>query len=244
MKRMGLFLCLGLITLSTSASAEQHLRIGIDKTVHFTAAVGGVTRLSVQGGRIRKLVHGDSAFETMNDEETGDVFFRYAGDQAKLVPETGHLITESGTTIAYEITPRATSDAETVVIEITGQPAATIPNTGAANSRAAEPAPFLDPGATDISGGGYGEGLVAFAREMIVKHIDRKPAPRLGHGAVVASDRAGGFRARILVASGGSKGRYVRPQDFQGSHVLAVWVEKSTLTPNERAWVLIVEGAR
>jgi hypothetical protein len=244
MTRMGLCLGLGLIALGTSALAEQHLRIGIDKTAHFSAAVGGVTRLSVQGGRIRKLVHGDSAFETMNDDETGDVFFRYAGDQAKLVPETGHLITESGTTIAYEITPRPTSDAETVVIEITGQPAAGKAASGASNTHAAEPAPFLDPGATDISGGGYGDGLVAFAREMIVKHIGRKPAPRLGHGAVVASDRAGGYRARILVASGGSNGRYVRPQDFQGSHVLAIWVEKSALAPNERAWVLVVEAAR
>ena len=244
MKRAGLFLCLGLMALGTSAWADQHLKIGIDKTAHFTAAVGGVTRLSVQGDRIRKLVHGDSAFETMNDEETGDVFFRYAADRAKLVPETGHLITESGATFAYEITPRATSDAETVVIEITGQPAEPKASTTTTGTGAAEPEPFLDPGATDTSGGGYGDGLVAFTREMIVKHVGRKPAPRLGHGAVVASDRAGAFRTRILVASGGTNGRYVRPQDFQGSHVLAVWVEKSTLAPNERAWVLVVEAAR
>lgn len=244
MSRMSMVLCLGLIALGSSVEAEQHLKIGRDKTADFWATVGGVTRLSVQGDRIRKLVHGESAFETMNDEETGDVFFRYAGDQAKLQRETGHLITESGATIAYEIMPRATAEAETVVIEITGQGAA--PKVGAdpVSRTAAEPAPFLDPDATDTLGGGYGDGLVAFARAMIVKHIGRKPAPPLGQGAGVASDRAGAFRARILVANGGAKGRYVRPQEFQGAHVLAVWVEKPTLGPNERAWVLVVEAAR
>ena len=236
---------LGLLASGLPATAEQHLRVGIDRTAHFSASVGGVTRLSVAGDRIRKLVHGDSAFETMNDEETGDVFFRFAGDQAKLVAETGHLITESGATIAYEITPRQSADAETVVIEIAGQPAPakTAGGAGAATT-AAEAQPFLDPGSTDTSGGGYGNGLVAFAREMIVKHVGRKPAPRLANGAQVASDRAGAFRARILVESGGASGRYIRPQDFQGSHVLAVWVEKSSLGPNERAWVLVVEAAK
>lgn len=244
MKYVGLSVCLGLMSLGTSAFAEQHLKIAVDRTAHFSAAVSGVTRLSVQGDRIRKLVHGDSAFETMNDEETGDVFYRYVGDQAKPVPETGHLITESGATIAYEITPHATSDAETVVIEITGQAAAPRTSTNTTGTGAAESEPFLDPGSTDPSSGSYGDGLVAFARKMIVKHIDRKPAPHSAHGAVVASDKTGAFRARVLVASGGAKGRYVRPQDFQGAHVLAVWVEKSALAPNERAWVLVVETAR
>lgn len=235
-----------LATFPGIASAEQHLTVGLDKTARFTASAEGVTRLSVEGDRIRKLVHGDSAFETMNDEETGDVFFRYAGDEAKLVAETGHLITESGATIAYEITPKASDDAETVVISIKGQrvPAksdASGSSAGAAGQDDAEP--FLDPGATDTSGG-TSDGLVSFAREMIVKHIGRKPAPKLGNGAAVTSDHSGAFRARILVASGGASGRVLRPQDYQGAHVRAVWVEKTNLQPNERAWVLVVEEAR
>jgi len=234
-----------LLSLPGLAFAEQHLTIALDKTAHFSASAEGVTRLSVEGDRIRKLVHGDSAFETMNDEETGDVFFRYIGDAAKLVPETGHLITESGATIAYEITPRASGDAETVVIAIKGQrtpaKAANEAVTSGASATASDPEPFLDPGSTQTSGGAA-DGLVSFAREMIVKHIGRKPAPKLGNGAAVTSDRAQGFRARILVASGGTSGRVLRPQDYQGARVRAVWVEKTTLPPGERSWVLIVEA--
>lgn len=235
-----------LSSLPGLASAEQHLTIALDKTAHFSASAEGVTRLSVEGDRIRKLVHGDSAFETMNDEETGDVFFRYVGDAAKLVPETGHLITESGATIAYEITPRASGDAETVVIAIKGQRAPAKASEGAGESAGAsasgsDPDPFLDPGSTATSGGAA-DGLVTFAREMIVKHIGRKPAPKLGNGAAVTSDRGQGFRARILVASGGTSGRVLRPQDYQGARVRAVWVEKTTLAPGERSWVLTVEA--
>ena len=140
------------------ACAEQHLTIALDKTAHFSASAEGVTRLSVEGDRIRKLVHGDSAFETMNDEETGDVFFRYVGDAAKFVPETGHLITESGATIAYEITPRASGDAETVVIAIKGQRAPAkaadeAAGTSGASGKAGDAEPFLDPGSTQTSGG-------------------------------------------------------------------------------------------
>ena len=58
----------------------------------------------------------------------------------------------------------------------------------------------------------------------------------------MTSDRAQGFRARILVASGGTSGRVLRPQDYQGARVRAVWVEKTTLQPGERSWVLIVEA--
>lgn len=235
-----------LASLPGIALAEQHLTVGLDKTARFTASAEGVTRLSVEGDRIRKLVHGDSAFETMNDEETGDVFFRYAGDEAKLVAETGHLITESGATIAYEITPEASGDAETVVISIKGQ---RMPAKSDASGSSAgldgqgEAEPFLDAGATETSGGASA-GLLSFAREMIVKHIGRKAAPKLGNDAAVASDHSGAFRARILVASGGASGRALRPQDYQGSHVRAVWVEKTNLQPNERAWVLVVEDAR
>jgi hypothetical protein len=241
-----LLAAVALASLPGLARAEQHLTVGLDKTARFTASAEGVTRLSVDGDRIRKLVHGDSAFETMNDEETGDVFFRYAGDEGKLVAETGHLITESGATIAYEITPKVSGDAETVVISIKGQrmPAksdASGSSAGAAGQDDAEP--FLDPGATETSGGAS-DGLVSFAREMIVKHIGRKPAPKLGNGAAVTSDHSGAFRARILVASGGASGRVLRPQDNQGAHVRAVWVEKTNLQPNERAWVLIVEDAK
>jgi hypothetical protein len=243
MKRLTLTTSLCLLLSAGIGFAEQKIEIHADKTAHFWAAAGGVTRLSVEGDRIRKLIHDDSAFETMNDEETGDVFMRYVGDQAKLLPETGHIITESGATIAYEIKPKISAEAETVVIAIKGgvTKAATSDGAGADDQAAPD---FLDDAAISAGGGGYSDGLVAFARKVIVKHIGRKAPPKAGAGAVVASERSGGFKAKVMVASGGSAGALIRPQTYYTPKTLAVWVDKTSLAPGERSWVLVVEASK
>lgn len=243
MKRLTLTTSLCLLLSTGFSVAEQRIDIRADKTAHFWAAAGGVTRLSVEGDRIRKLIHDDSAFETMNDEETGDVFMRYVGDQAKLLPETGHIITESGATIAYEIKPKVSAEAETVVIAIKGGPtkAATSDGAGADDQVAPD---FLDDAAISAGGGGYSDGLVAFARKVIVKHIGRKTPPKAGAGAVVASERSGNFKAKVMVASGGSTGALIRPQAYYTPKTLAVWVDKTSLAPGERSWVLVVEASK
>ena len=231
-----------LLLTGTLALAEQKLTISANKTANFWAAVGGVTRLSVEGDRIRKLVHDDTGFETMNDEETGDVFMRYVGDQSKLVPETGHIITESGATIAYEIKPRISSDAETVVISISGdrKKAATDAATPVGPK---EPEPFFD-GTESSVGGGYSDGLVEFTRKVIVEHIGRKAPPKAGKSSVIASERAGGLKAKVLVASGGAQGGLVRAASYYTPKVVAVWVDRPTLGPNERTWVVVVERVK
>lgn len=235
-------ICLSI--MASAAMSEQKLDLRADKTASFWAAVGGVTRVSVEGDRIRKLVHDESTFETMNDEETGDVFMRYVGDQSKLVPETGHIITESGATIAYEIKPKVSAEAETVIISIKGRAAKPAEGSAASSAVSAEPAPFLDETATSSGAGGYSDSLVSFTRKMIVEHIGRKPPPKAGAGAVIATERSGGFKARVMVASGGAAGGLVRPQSYYTPKVLAVWVDKSSLGPNETAWVVIVEAAK
>lgn len=232
-----------LLLVAGPVLGEQKLDLKADKTARFWAAVGGVTRLSVEGDRIRKLVHDTSAFETMNDEETGDVFMRYVGDQSKLVPETGHIITESGATIAYEIRPQISAEAETVVLSIKDRPAKPSASGTAVANEPAEPLPFLDEGAT-ASGGGYSDGLVGFVRKVIVEHIGRKAPPKSGANAVIATERAGGLKGKVLVASGGATGGLVRPQSYYGGKVVAVWVDKSSLGPNERSWVVVVETAK
>lgn len=234
-----------LIALSASAGfAEQKLNLGADKTASFWAAVGGVTRLSIEGDRIRKLVHDESAFETMNDEETGDVFMRYIGDQSKLVPETGHIITESGATVAYELKPKISAEAETVIIAIKGRPAKPASGTGVSTAAPAEEMPFLDETATSSGAGGYSDSLVAFTRKIIVEHIGRKAPPKASAGAVIATGRSGGFKAKVMVASGGAAGGLIRPQSYYTPKVLAVWVDKPALGPNERAWIVVVEAAK
>lgn len=243
MNRISAAFCLGAILLASMASAEQKLSIRPDRKASFYAAAGGVTRLSVSADRIRKLIHDDSAFETMNDEETGDVFMRYVGDQSKLAPETGHIITESGITIPYEVTPRLSADAETVVIDIVGgAKKAAAAGTGAA-AAPAEPPPFLDESA-NASQGGYSDGLVEFLRKTIVKHIGRNAPPKSGNGAVVATEKGGGLKASVRVAKVGATGGFVRPQTFYTSRVVAVWVDRQSLGPNERTWVVVVEKTK
>jgi hypothetical protein len=246
-KRVFSVALMGLLALSAlapiSAHAEQRLSIHADKKAVFHAAAGGVTRVSVTGDRIRKLIHDASSFETMNDEETGDVFMRYVGDQAKLVSETGHIITESGVTIAYEITPRISTEAETVVIEVIGGAKKAAAEQGTAtNAAPSQPPPFLD--ASVDQGGGYSDGLVEFTRKVIVEHVGRKAPPKVSNGTVVAREKSGGLRARVLVAKVGASGGYVKPQSYYSSKVVSVWVDHTSLGPNERTWVVVVERAK
>ena len=230
-----------LALMTTVAAADQRLSARPNGTVRITGSATDVTRITIAGDRIRRIIKDQSAFQEMNDEATGDVFLRYGGPQDKLTPETGYIITEKGATISYELTPKLGLGAETVQISIAGSPAAaTAGATGAARAsgRRAEPAFEL---AAGEGGGGYSGSLVAFARSVINKHVGFKAPPSRAHGAVVASERGSGMRARVVVAAAGASTRYVRPQEFFRSGVLAVWVERHALNPRERAWVVIVE---
>lgn len=224
--------------LALPALAEQKLTARQNGTVRIAASSTEVTRISVVGDRVRRIIKDQSHFQEMNDETTGDVFLRYAGAHDKLSTETGYILTENGATISYELTPRQGLGAETVVITINGVP----------DSPGVAPSRSLSGGAAQAfqlaageGGGGHSSTLVAFTRAAIDRHIAGKAPPRRSHGSSVASESGSGMRARVLIAAGGRTGRYVRPQDFYGSNVLAVWVQRNNLGPNERAWVIVVE---
>ncbi|NPD15030.1 hypothetical protein HOY34_07405 [Xinfangfangia sp. D13-10-4-6] len=228
-------------SLAWPALAEQKLSTRPNGSVRISASAGDVTRISVAGDRIRRIIKDESQFQEMNDEATGDIFLRYAGDQSKLAPESGYIITERGVTISYELTPKSNLGAETVIITVNGLPdlpaGTTSGSAGASGQRSAAGFEL----AAGEGGGGYASSLVAFTRATIDKHVAGRAAPSRGHGTVVASETGSGMRARVIVAAGGESGRYVRPQDFFNSKVLAVWVERNDLAPNTRAWVVVVE---
>ncbi|WP_226554727.1 TraK domain-containing protein [Celeribacter naphthalenivorans] len=236
MNKLILVACFG-VFFTSPATAEQKLSVDPNGTVKIAASVNDVTRITVLGDRIRRIIKDETSFQEMNDETTGDIFLRYAGPKDKLVPETGYIITEAGTTIGYEITPKANLDAETVVINVKGQLAPQESRTSAGGSA---PTGGFELAAGE-AGGGYASQLVAVAKAAIDKHIGGKAAPNRGHGTVIASETSSGMRARVLVASGGSKGKYVRPQDFYNSKTLAVWVQRNSLAPRQSAWVIVVE---
>lgn len=236
MNKLILAACLGGL-FAAPALAEQRLTVDPNGMVKISASVNDVTRITVLGDRIRRIIKDETAFQEMNDETTGDIFLRYAGAKDKPAPETGYIITESGTTIAYEITPKITLDAETIIIRVKGQP---LPQEGGSTPSAARPSGGFELAAGE-AGGGYAAQLVAVAKAAIDKHIGGKAAPNRGHGTVIASETSSGMRARVLVANGGSKGKYVRPQDFYNSKTLAVWVQRNNLAPRQSAWVIVVE---
>lgn len=229
------------LSVASPALSDQKLTTRPNGTVRISGSATEVTRISLAGDRIRRIIKDQSQFQEMNDEATGDVFLRYGGPQDKLVPESGYIISERGITISYELTPKPNLGAETVVITVNGVPdspaAITSSSAGGSGQRSA-PAFEL---AAGEGGGGYSSSLVALTRSVINKHIGNKAPPSRSHGAVVATENGSGVRAKVIVAAGGRSGRYVRPQDFFNRRVVAVWVQRNTLAANDRAWVVVVE---
>ncbi len=87
-----LFMSAALAAVVASAvHADQRLTTRPNGSVRISASAEEVTRISVAGDRIRRIIKDQTSFQEMNDETTGDVFLRYAGDKAKLVPETGYI---------------------------------------------------------------------------------------------------------------------------------------------------------
>ena len=104
---------------SVCALAETtRVRTVPDGEVRFNASINGPTRISVVGDRISRILQTDSAFEMVNDEGTGDVFLRFSGGE--LARENGYIVTESGVTIAFAMTPRPDLDMQTVLITVQG----------------------------------------------------------------------------------------------------------------------------
>ena len=82
-----------LVVSASTVDAAQNRSASPDDTVSFSVSSTNVTRISIKGDRIRRIVNDESAFEMMNDEETGDIFLRAVGQATE--GERGFLVTES-----------------------------------------------------------------------------------------------------------------------------------------------------
>ncbi len=221
---------------ANSADAQQRHNVRHNGSITLEGAATEVTRISITGDRIRRIIKDESFFDEMNDEETGDVFLRYSGDLEELQTESGYILTERGATIGYQLAPRKGRGPQTIIINISGTP---------------EPQPTateIDDSGFEIAagegGGGYASALVAVTKGVIDKHVIGQAPPARPHGTTVATERAGAYRVRVRVAHGGRAGRHVRPQEFYSPTTLAVWVEKQNLAANERGWVVVVDNSR
>lgn len=217
------------ILVGTTGNAAQNLTVEPDGTISFEASLSGVTRLSIKGDRIRRLVNTGSDFEVTNDPETGDIFLRYVGVGYFEELETGFIVSESGVTIGYALSP-VEEPVETVLITLIGVD------------------PKLDEDkASDFAGGfGYSDDIAEFTtsivRDIAQKHVLGRQVPKGRDGKTVRRISGEGWSASLKIAVAGDTARLVREQDFYRAGVLAIWVQKAQLAAGERSWVIVIEG--
>jgi len=213
-----------LISMSVAGNATQNIKTEADGYVTFYAATSGVTRVSVAGDRIRRIVNQDTQFEMVNDDETGDVFFRYVGED--LAVETGYIITEKGITISFQMTPRSGVSSQTVILTVKGGP------------EVSEQSRFEVSGG---SGDSHASSLTAFVRKIILEKIgNRTPPASNGRSAVIVM-RANGLVGKVYSVKTTPSSPYLRPQTYYKNGVLAVWMQPIAQRSAGRAWVIVVE---
>ncbi|OBY26821.1 TraK domain-containing protein [Leisingera sp. JC1] len=223
----------GLAAACPVNAADQRFTINEDGLVRFKASVTGITRISITGDRIKRIVHDEdvSVYQAKHDENTGDLFLKYAGPEGMPEKEGGYLVTEKGLTVAYEILPIRASTQTALITVRSKNPE---PEAAAGSGSFAE---------TSLGGGdGLAAQLTAATRDTIRSKI-RSPRPSGGrHGALVSSHRTGELVGEVRVAAAGKSPRQVREQEFYRSGVLSVWVQKKSLAAGERSWVVVVRG--
>ena len=211
---------LAIFSASTPALANQYVSTKKDGKVTFHVATDGVTRVGVEGTRIRRIVNDNSAFEMTNDEETGDVFFRLKPNhEAK--SEVGFILTELGVTIGYTLLPKARVSGA-VIITIEG-----VKKDG--EQEIVSSAAFSD----DIA-----QTMTQIVRDVAKAHVWGRVA-KGKKNRVLQKTQVGDFVARVLLVSGGKHGRLVREQDYSKG-ARAVWVQNPSLGPNDATFVIVV----
>jgi hypothetical protein len=211
---------------ATIVSAAQNLRTDADEQVGFNVSTTGVTRVSIVGDRIRRIVNDSEFFEMSNDEATGDIFFRALGETTR--SETGYIVTERGTTIGYTMQP-IERGVGSVLITITGQEQA------------------ADEEAVDFGGGfGFSDDVASMTtdivRDVALEHVMGRDVPSGRDGRTIRRVNGDGWKASVRIAVAGDSGRLVREQDFYAVSVRAVWIANPNLPANGRTFVVIVEA--
>lgn len=214
------------------AIATQDLSTSVNGSVTFSASTGAVTRITVTGDRIRRLINDNTAFEMTNDETTGDIFLRFNGG-GTASREQGFIITEKGHTIGFTLRP-TNRPVEPVVITVVGVPAS------ASTGSDAAPADEGD----FAAGVGFSDNVALSMREIARKVYAENLAgqrPTGRNGRIYKRVRGSGWRATIRIASAGSAGRLVREQEFYAGNVSGVVVVQPQLGANQRTFVIVME---
>lgn len=213
------------VLIAGAVSAAQNLSTEPDGKVTFQASTQHLTRLHVKGHRISRIVNDASDFLMSNDENTGDVFFKFDGEDPKT--ETGYILTEKGSTISYVLKPVKRS-AGAVIITIKGSEAET-----SEDGFSSDGAGFTDNVASTMTN---------VIREVAQKHVMGKAIPKSKSGRTIRRVTGPGWKAAISVAVAGKSGRLVREQEFYRKGVRAIWIQNPTLAAGERSFVITVEA--
>lgn len=205
------------------------LRVKPDGNVRFNASMDGPTRISVAGDRIAKIIQTDTQFEMSNDRDTGDVFLRFIGSES--IKEAGYIVTESGHTVSFTLTPLKGAGSQTVLIELVGlpKPIDEIESDGGDDGFEVDSA---------SSGTGHANDLVTFTREAFNKRIGFTGAGSVKSKGVFKTYAKGGFRASMRSVSA-TQG-LPSPQAFYTQRTLAVFIDD--VTDAGRIWVIVVEA--
>lgn len=225
MRILSVIATIGLMLIGQMAWATQNVSTEPNGSVGFNVSTSSVTRLSIVGDRIRRIINPDSIFEMTNDEETGDVFFR--AHTAATGSETGYILTERGVTINFTMQP-------------TERPVPTILITVRGGEDAA------DTSASAVgSGVGFSDDIALMmtdiVRDVAAAHVVGRQVPSGRNGRILRTVQGAGWKATVRLAVAGSQGRLVREQDFYAAGVRAIWIARNTLAASERTFVIVVE---
>ena len=214
-----------LMLMGQVAWATQNVTTEPNGSVGFNVSTSSVTRLSIVGDRIRRIINPDSIFEMTNDEENGDVFLRAHSDAAG--SETGYILTERGVTINFTMQP-TDRPVPTILITVRG---------GEDEAEAASSAVGAGLGFSDD----VALMMTDIVRDVAAAHVIGRQVPSGRDGRVVRTINGSGWKATVRVAVAGSEGRLVREQDFYAAGVRAIWIARNTLGASERTFVIVVE---
>ncbi len=225
-----LFLALTIaLSSATGAVADQNFRPRPNEAVAFRVSTGSTTRVRFVNDRIAEIITDSTAFETRNDENSGDLYFR-AIEGAETAVERGYFITEKGVTVRFQMTP-VNRPVEDVVIAVRGAPQTQESAEGASASRSVSQDRVI------AGGSGYKNGLIGTVRSVVREHLSRRPT----RGGRIRNLRVNGFNVEIHAISGGREGRTIHEESFAKPGVLAVWAETPTIEAGLRAWLVIVK---
>lgn len=221
-----LFGC-ALLLSAGAALSDQRIEVPQNGTVRFFLSEGGLTRVSVIGDRIGRVVTQDRSegLEIASDEETGDLYLRVAEGAHHQI--SGFLVLASGVTLKFHATPRDV-DAQTVLVTV--------------NDGTTEHGP-REIVVRESRGTGHVSELVAHMRAAIVDGIGSLETPDLPSSANVREVETlgvGSYEADVFAISGGPEGRRITRESLRREGALAIWVEKEDLAPGEVVWAVIL----